>query len=300
MTYGDGQGRLAVAGPRPVPGAVARGATSYPATYAAAPANRKDIFEGTVNVHWKAGLKLRGKPGDAGFAARAGRHRRLPRRQRRPSTTSRSAAWSTSGPPTRMKFYEQQQALPTDYALQNLHMRQQIFTHHRGRHRRPARSRSTSRWSSTCRSTPPPTARPPIDGTVYDSKASPLVDPVVGVGFENFAFTQDDARPRPRPTRCTTTATWPRPTRCTASCSSGRPTRGCAASARDDRLAPDRHRGGQEPPDRRQPARRLVEQGQGRQRLLPRLPGLGLALRRQHHRATCATSRSSGRPRATW
>jgi len=31
----------------------------------------------------------------------------------------------------------------------------------------------------------------PIAGANYDSKAAPLVDPVVGVGFENFSFTQD-------------------------------------------------------------------------------------------------------------
>jgi hypothetical protein len=46
--------------------------SSYAGDYAAAPANRKDIFEGTVNVHWKVGVALRAKPGDAGFAARTG------------------------------------------------------------------------------------------------------------------------------------------------------------------------------------------------------------------------------------
>lgn len=61
----------------------------------------------------------------------------------------------------------------------------------------------------------------------------------------------------------------------------GRQLVGARHPDQDDRLPPDRHRGSQEPPDRRQPPRRRVEQGQGRQRLLPRLPGLGLALRRQ-------------------
>jgi len=35
------------------------------------------------------------------------------------------------------------------------------------------------------------TAPPPSTATVYASKVSPLVDPVVGVGFENLSFTQD-------------------------------------------------------------------------------------------------------------
>ncbi|MQS40022.1 hypothetical protein, partial [Streptomyces katsurahamanus] len=46
--------------------------TAYASEYAAAPANRRDLFEGTVNVHWKSGSKLRDKPGDTGFAARTG------------------------------------------------------------------------------------------------------------------------------------------------------------------------------------------------------------------------------------
>jgi hypothetical protein len=29
-----------------------------------------------------------------------------------------------------------------------------------------------------------------IDGSAYASKASPIVDPIVGVGFENFSFTR--------------------------------------------------------------------------------------------------------------
>ncbi|WP_072477651.1 hypothetical protein [Amycolatopsis australiensis] len=47
-------------------------APAYRKDYESAPANRKDLFEGTVNAHWKSGAKLREKPGGAGFAARTG------------------------------------------------------------------------------------------------------------------------------------------------------------------------------------------------------------------------------------
>ncbi len=50
---------------------------------------------------------------------------------------------------------------------------------------------------------------------------------------------------------------------------------------RDDRVAPHRDGRGQEPSDRRQLPRRVLEQGQGRQRLLPRLTCVGLAVRRK-------------------
>jgi Cellulose binding domain len=163
--------------------------SSYAAEYAAAPANRRDLFEGTVNVHWKAGLKLRDKPGDTGFAARTG------------DTVVYLASSGSLGNFTvgglvniraanSMNFYALQQALPTDQPLKNIHMRQQIFT--------IASVDSTNRtltldkpleYDVPVTSTSDGSA--PIDGTVYDSKASPLVDPVLGVGFEGFTMTQE-------------------------------------------------------------------------------------------------------------
>ncbi|WP_083929701.1 cellulose binding domain-containing protein [Catelliglobosispora koreensis] len=163
--------------------------TSYASEYAAAPANRKDLFEGTVNVHWKAGLKLRGKPGDTAFAARTGDtvvH----------LATSGSLANFTVGGLVNIRganslnFYATQDITPADGTLQNIHMRQQIFT--------IAAVDATNRtvtldkpleFDVPVTSTSDGSAA--IDGVVYDSKASPLVDPVLGVGFENFAFTQD-------------------------------------------------------------------------------------------------------------
>ncbi|HCT76352.1 MAG TPA: hypothetical protein DGG94_16600 [Micromonosporaceae bacterium] len=163
--------------------------TSYASEYAAAPANRKDLFEGTVNVHWKAGLALRGKAGDTAYAARAGDtvvHL---------ATSGTLANFAVGGlvnirAANSMNFYAQQQALPTSHPLLNQHMRQQIFT--------ITALDSTNRtvtvdkpleYDVPVNSTSDGSA--PIDGTVYLSKASPLVDPVLGVGFEDLTITQD-------------------------------------------------------------------------------------------------------------
>jgi hypothetical protein len=47
-------------------------APKYAEQYAAAAPNRKDLFEGTVKVHWTNGLLLGGKAGDANYSARKG------------------------------------------------------------------------------------------------------------------------------------------------------------------------------------------------------------------------------------
>ena len=163
-------------------------AKDYQDDYDDAPDNRKDLFEGTVNVHWKAGAKLADKPGDTGFAARTGDtvvHL---------ADKSKMVTFPVGGlvnirAANSMRFYEQQGAVPTDHKLQNIHMRQQIFTiaavdaaAHTITLDKPLEYdvpvNSTSDGSE------------PIDGKVYDSKASPIVDPVLGVGIENLAFTQ--------------------------------------------------------------------------------------------------------------
>lgn len=163
--------------------------TSYASEYAAAPANRKDLFEGTVNVHWKAGLKLRGKTGDTGFAARTGDtvvHL---------ATSGSLSAFTVGGlvnvrAANSLNFYAQQDITAADGTLQNIHMRQQIFT--------ITAIDSTNRtltldkpleYDVPVTSTSDGSAA--IDGAVYDSKAAPIVDPVLGVGFENLAITQD-------------------------------------------------------------------------------------------------------------
>ena len=161
---------------------------AYASQYAAAPANRKDIFEGTVNVHWKAGVKLRAKPGDTGFAARTG---------------DKTVYLASSGALTNLaagrlvniraanstKFYQQQDATGTAYPLLNMHMRQQIFTIAAlDTAKRTITLDKPLEYDVPVTSTSDGSA--PIDGTTYDSKAAPLVDPVQGVGFEDFGFTQ--------------------------------------------------------------------------------------------------------------
>ncbi|MFI9381788.1 hypothetical protein [Kutzneria sp. NPDC052558] len=161
---------------------------SYASEYKSAPANRKDEFEGTINVHWKAGAKLRAKPGDTGFAARTGD------KVVYLDTSAKTSAMKVGGfinirAANSINFYKSMNAYPTTWPLENLHMRQQWFTitaidtkNHTVSIDKPLEYDvpvdSTSDGSA------------PIDGTVYASKASPIVDPIVGVGFENFSYTQ--------------------------------------------------------------------------------------------------------------
>lgn len=163
--------------------------TSYASEYAAAPANRKDLFEGTVNVHWKAGLKLRGKTGDTAFAARTGDtvvHL---------ATSGALSAFTVGGlvnirGANSLNFYAQQNITAADGTLQNIHMRQQIFTITAvDTTNRTITLNKPLEYDVPVTSTSDGSAA--IGGAVYDSKASPIVDPVLGVGFENFSFTQD-------------------------------------------------------------------------------------------------------------
>ncbi|MBT2212427.1 NucA/NucB deoxyribonuclease domain-containing protein [Actinomadura sp. NEAU-AAG7] len=157
----------------------------------AAPSNRKDILEGTVNVHWKVGAKL--KEGRVkGFAARLGDTSII----LADSTNSKVMAGFKVGGYVNIraantkKFYAEEMAtLPTEHPLQNLHMRQQIF-------------KVTSVEGKTITLDKPLEYDVPVNGTSdgsdpigtdkpIDSKASPIVDPVLGVGIENLYFTQD-------------------------------------------------------------------------------------------------------------
>jgi cellulose binding protein with CBM2 domain len=161
---------------------------AYASAYAAAPANRKDIFEGTVNVHWKSGAKLRAKPGETAYSARQGD------RVVHLATNANMAAMTVGSflnvrAANSVKFYEQQKATGTEFPLLNTHMRAQIFA---------ITAVDTANKTVTVDKpleydvpvTSTSDGSAPIDGAVYDSKAAPLVDPVVGVGFEDFGFTQ--------------------------------------------------------------------------------------------------------------
>lgn len=158
----------------------------YASDYASAPDNRRDLFEGTANVHWKAGVEL-GEVAD-GYAARIG------------DTVVQlenggAEAFDVGGlvnirAANTMKFYDKQTALPTDWPLQNLHMRQQIFTVAGvDPHADTITLDKPLEYDVPVDSTSD--GSEPIDGRTYPSRANPIVDPVVGVGFENLAFTQD-------------------------------------------------------------------------------------------------------------
>ncbi|MET9229186.1 hypothetical protein [Lentzea sp. NPDC003310] len=161
--------------------------SAYASDYAAAPENRKDIFEGTVNVHWKAGAKVSAaaKAGDRAVkVASAGAIK--------PGMLVNVRAANS------VKFYEQQFATGTPYPMLNMHMRQQIFTV-------ASVSGTTVTLDKPLEFDVPVNSTsdgsPAIGGATYDSKVSPLVDPVLGVGFENFGFTQ--AMPNLNPAEAT-------------------------------------------------------------------------------------------------
>jgi hypothetical protein len=162
---------------------------AYAGDYAAAPANRRDIFEGTVNVHWKVGVALRAKPGDAGFAARTGERTIY-------LANSGSLANLAVGGLVNVRaansvtFYAQQNIAPSDGTLLNQHMRQQIFTVTGvDTANRTVTVDKPLEFDVPVDSTSD--GSPAIDSAAYASKVSPIVDPVVGVGFENLSFTQD-------------------------------------------------------------------------------------------------------------
>lgn len=150
--------------------------SSYAGDHAAAPENRKNLFEGTVNVHWKAGVKV-------SAAAKTG--------DRAISVASVSAIKAGMLVNVRaansVRFYEQQKATGTEFPMLNMHMRQQIFTV-------ASVSGSTVTLDKPLEFDVPVNSTsdgsPAIGGVTYDSKVAPLVDPVVGVGFEDFGFTQ--------------------------------------------------------------------------------------------------------------
>ncbi|WP_329190789.1 endonuclease/exonuclease/phosphatase family protein [Actinacidiphila glaucinigra] len=153
----------------------------------AAPANRKDLFEGSVNQHWVSGIKVSARSDDPGFSARQGDDVvRLASNAAMSKFSVGGYVWV--GAANSVKFYEQQGV--TDWSMmENLHMRQQMF-----------RVTSVDSEAKTIRLDRPLEWDLPVDSTSdgsnslsdtpYTSKVTPL-KVVEGVGFEDFAFTQD-------------------------------------------------------------------------------------------------------------
>ncbi len=152
----------------------------YAADYASAPANRKDIFEGSINQHWASGVPLR-------EASAIGTT------QIKLATNANMALFKPGnylwvGAANSAKFYQQQTVTDATKYL-NLHMRQQIF--------QIAAVDTTGRnltidkpleYDLPLNSTSDGSAA--IAGTVYPSRVTPL-KPVLGVGIEDLTITQD-------------------------------------------------------------------------------------------------------------
>ncbi|MFF9376590.1 RICIN domain-containing protein [Streptomyces griseoluteus] len=153
---------------------------------AAAPVNRKDLFEGSINQHWVSGIKLTARGDDPGFSARQGENIvRLASNAPMSKFSVNGYVWV--GAANSRKFYEQQ-GVTDGSVMENLHMRQQMF-----------RVTSIDTDAKTIRLDRPlewdlpvdsASDGSPINATVYASKVTPLKI-VEGVGFEDFAFTQD-------------------------------------------------------------------------------------------------------------
>ncbi|MFG3054022.1 endonuclease/exonuclease/phosphatase family protein [Kitasatospora sp. NPDC048239] len=150
---------------------------------------RKDIFEGSVNQHWVSGLKLAARDGDPGYSARKGSSVvRLDAKADMKKFRTGGYAWV--GAANSRNFYAQQ-GITDPSMIEALHMRQQMF--------KVVRVDATARtvtldraleWDLPVNSESD--GSPPINGsgTPYASKITPLRT-VEGVGFEDFAFTQD-------------------------------------------------------------------------------------------------------------
>ncbi|MFC8424151.1 endonuclease/exonuclease/phosphatase family protein [Streptomyces sp. NPDC057236] len=162
-------------------------AERYKDDWAAAPANRKDLFEGSINQHWASGLKLGAQSDDPGYAARQGHSVvQLDAKANMDKFVQNGYVWV--GAANSMKFYEQQGITDTSL-MESLHMRQQMFRLV-GKDT-VAKTITLDRpleWDLPVDSVSDGSA--PLGSTPYASKVTPLTV-VEGVGFEDFSFTQD-------------------------------------------------------------------------------------------------------------
>ena len=159
----------------------------YASEYNAAAANRKDLFEGTVNAHWKAGIQVRQ---GVAFAALKGATV-IPLDTATSSSKMATLAvgkYLWVGAANSVKFYQSMNALNSAY-YGNIHMRAQVFvitavdaSAKTVTIDRPLEfdvpANSVSDGSAS------------IDGTTYYSRVMPM-QIVEGVGFESFYLTQD-------------------------------------------------------------------------------------------------------------
>ncbi|WP_158834722.1 RICIN domain-containing protein [Streptomyces sp. NRRL S-350] len=162
-------------------------ADRYQDDWAAAPTNRKDIFEGSVNQHWASGIKVAASADDPGYSARQGQNVvRLDAKADMKKFALGGYVWV--GAANSVKFYEQQ-GVSDRSQMDNLHMRQQMFRVNA----LDASARTVTldrplEWDLPVDSTSD--GSPALGDKPYPSKVTPL-KVVQGVGFEDFAFTQE-------------------------------------------------------------------------------------------------------------
>ncbi len=157
------------------------------------PENRRDLFEGSVNQHWESGVAVAGTLADTKYAAReGGRVIQLNAKATMDAFKPGGDLWV--GAANSLKFYQQQEvtgAAPDDGRLENLHMRQQVFT-----------ITAVDAAKHTLTIDKPLEFDLPVDSTSdgspplgvgakpYASKVTPL-KMITDVGFEDFSFTED-------------------------------------------------------------------------------------------------------------
>ncbi|MET7280674.1 discoidin domain-containing protein [Kribbella sp. NPDC005582] len=155
-------------------------APRYAADYAAAPLNRKDIFEGSINQHWASGIPLREGSAIGTTQIKLATNANM--------TLFQPGSYLWVGAANTAKFYQQQTVTDTS-KYQNLHMRQQIFqitaVDAAGRN---LTIDKPLEYDLPLNSTSDGSAA--IGGTVYPSRVTPL-KPIVGVGIEDLSITQD-------------------------------------------------------------------------------------------------------------
>ncbi|MFG3283416.1 GDSL-type esterase/lipase family protein [Streptomyces sp. NPDC048111] len=157
------------------------------------PENRRDLFEGSVNQHWESGVAVAGTLADPKYAGRQGdRTVQLNAKAKMDVFKPGSDLWV--GAANSLKFYQTQEvagAAADDGRLENLHMRQQVFT-----------ITSVDAAKHTVTLDKPLEFDVPVDSTSdgspalgvgsrpYASKVTPL-KMITDVGFEDFSFTED-------------------------------------------------------------------------------------------------------------
>ncbi|MFF5933455.1 hypothetical protein [Streptomyces sp. NPDC012508] len=186
MTHGAGKGGWTWPGRGLLRVQTREVSPKYASDHASAPANRKDIFEGSVNQHWASGVALR--EGSA-----------LGSTQIRLATNADMARFKVGahlwvGAANSAKFY-QQQTVGDSSKYVNQHMPQQIFqiaaVDAAGK---DLTLDKPLEYDLPLNSTSD--GSPAIGGTVYPSRVTPL-KVVQGVGIEDLGITQElDGMPK--------------------------------------------------------------------------------------------------------